>query len=344
MQDPEQTRQYQRLTATWGIFPLKNWTVITIRGADRTSFLHNMCTQEIRQRAPGHGCELFLTDVKGHLIGHLFLQVGDHELRLLAVPGQASAILQHLDRYIIREDVVLADETGQWSSLLVLGREAGTRLTGLAENGPPEGLSILKQPWQSTRLVPANNPSERPFWQVARTDWLKVPCYLLQAPANLPGSSPIQPGPPAEICQALAAAGAQHCSTAVWNALRIESGLPLWNVDFSQANLPQEVARNEQAISFRKGCYLGQETIARIDALGHVNRQLTTLRFDGHQIPGIGTPLRAKDKQVGTVTSACWSPAWNGPLALAMVGSDQQAPGTPMDSEVGTASVLPMKY
>jgi folate-binding protein YgfZ len=347
MQNTELTHHYQTLTTTWGYFPLENWTVLTIRGDDRASFLHNMCTQEIRQRAPGHGCELFLTDVKGHVIAHSYLQVEEDCLRLLAVPGQATVIIAHMDRYIIREDVILADETSRWDSLLVLGPEAMTRLPALAIDQRPTSITAFHQPWQHTQWVPTQNRPKDSPWEVAQTDWLHVPCYLLQAPSDRLATSLAQQNlsqqrPPAGICQVLETAGAQPCNAMVWTALRIESGLPLWDVDFNQTNLPQEVARDSQAISFNKGCYLGQETIARIDALGHVNQQLTTIRFDGEKVPDVGMILRAEGKQVGTVTSACWSPCWNRPLALAMVRRGFNTPGTRLESAIGTAAVLKM--
>jgi folate-binding protein YgfZ len=347
MQKSELAHQYQRLTSTWGYYPLENWSVITLQGDDRASFLHNMCTQEILKRHPGSGCEFFLTDVKGHVIAHAYLQVGENSLRLLTAPGQASMIMDHLDRYIIREDVVLVDESNCWTSLIVLGSKSAFQLANLAESQHPTLLSALRQPWQHTQLILTGHPSNLAPWEVAQTDWLHIPCYLLQIPIHLPGSSQSEPDTSrsperatAEICHTLNSTGAYLCDKTAWSALRIESGLPLWGIDFNQDNLPQEVARDEQAISFHKGCYLGQETIARIDALGHVNQQITTIQFAGKEVPDPGTSLLAKGKKIGTVTSSCWSPHWNRPLALAMVRRGFNAPGTQLESAVGTASVL----
>ena len=84
-----------------------------------------------------------------------------------------------------------------------------------------------------------------------------------------------------------------------FHALRIEAGTPLFGVDFDDRNFPQEVGRNEQAISFTKGCYLGQETVARIDALGHVNQQLAGVRFAGTNVPDAGSELTHAGKTAG---------------------------------------------
>jgi hypothetical protein len=128
-----------------------------------------------------------------------------------------------------------------------------------------------------------------------------------------------------------------------WNALetlRIESGTPLLGVDFDERNLPQEVGRDAQAISFTKGCYLGQETVARIDALGHVNQRIAGVRFGGDAPPFAGTELTRGGAAVGRVTSAAWSPRLAAPLALAMVRREHGAPGTALESALGPCEVV----
>lgn len=134
--------------------------------------------------------------------------------------------------------------------------------------------------------------------------------------------------------------GAKPCSGPALAALRIESGTPLFAVDFDEENLPQEVGRNEQAISFTKGCYLGQETVARIDALGHVNQRLVGVRFAGDAIPAVGTELTSGGTAAGRVTSAAYSPRLGAPLALAMLRRNFIAPGSKLESPFGECAVL----
>lgn len=138
----------------------------------------------------------------------------------------------------------------------------------------------------------------------------------------------------------LRADGATACSPSTFNALRIESGMPLYGVDFDEENLPQEVGRNEQAISFTKGCYLGQETVARIDALGHVNQELVGVRFAGDAIPTAGTELTSGGAAAGRVTSATYSPLLTAPLALAMMRRAFAATGTKLESAAGECEVV----
>jgi hypothetical protein len=126
----------------------------------------------------------------------------------------------------------------------------------------------------------------------------------------------------------------------VFAAVRIEAGLPLFGVDFNADNLPQEVGRDAVAISFTKGCYLGQETVARIDALGHVNRQLAGVRFSGEAAPAAETKLTHAGAEVGQVTSASYSPQLKAPLALAMLRRGHNSPGAQLDSPAGAAEVV----
>jgi folate-binding protein YgfZ len=139
--------------------------------------------------------------------------------------------------------------------------------------------------------------------------------------------------------QALADHGLAECAAAAFDTLRVEAGTPLFGFDFNVENFPQEVGRNERAISFTKGCYLGQETVARIDALGHVNQQITGVRFDGRDVPTAGTELTADGKPAGHVTSACFSPRLDAPLALAMMRRQWLAPGTRLASAAGECEV-----
>ena len=102
----------------------------------------------------------------------------------------------------------------------------------------------------------------------------------------------------------------------------------MYGIDITDKNLPQEIARDDVAISFKKGCYLGQETVARIDALGHVNRRLTRLEFPAVGIPAPGDVAMSQGEEAGRITSAARSPQGNVALALAYLKTGHDAPGT----------------
>jgi tRNA-modifying protein YgfZ len=291
--DPSLLVQYDAAANGAAIVRLPGWTTVLMTGADRASFLHNMCTNDIRSLPAGGQCEAFFTDVKGKIVGHIFVFADAEKIALVTVPGQAARLIAHLDRYIIREDVQLRDDSENTAWSLVVRPAAETPLGGSGD--------IVR------------------------------PCQLLWPGGFWLGTPASDPQP----------AGATECSEQVGNTLRIESGWPLFGVDFDGGNLPQEVARNDQAICFRKGCYLGQETIARIDALGHVNKRLATVKFTGDEPPTPGAVLAADGQSVGHVTSACWSPRLGAPLALAMLRRGHNDPRAKLLCGDQPAEVIP---
>jgi folate-binding protein YgfZ len=136
-------------------------------------------------------------------------------------------------------------------------------------------------------------------------------------------------------------AGARPCGFDALEAARLEAGTPWYGRDITDKNLPQEVARDPLAISFVKGCYIGQETVARIDALGHVNKLLVGVRFPGaSHAPEPGTDLTAAGQSVGQITSSALSPKLGHPLALAYIRRGHHEPGTRLDSDQGPAEVI----
>ena len=148
------------------------------------------------------------------------------------------------------------------------------------------------------------------------------------------------PGEISDVIRGLVAKGFVVAGHQAFEAARIEAGMPRYGVDFTEENLPQEVGRDSQAISFTKGCYLGQETVARIDALGHVNQRLVGVRFSGSEMPGSGMELTRESRIVGAVTSSAFSPKLDAPIALAMVRREANVPGTQLESAIGGCEVV----
>ena len=125
-----------------------------------------------------------------------------------------------------------------------------------------------------------------------------------------------------------------------FDAVRIEAGTPLFERRFRRRQLPQEVGRDAEAISFTKGCYLGQETVARIDALGHVNQRIVGVRFFGREVPAVGTELTHDGRACRPRDIGAFSPQLGAPLALAMVRREANALGTRLESAVGACEVI----
>jgi tRNA-modifying protein YgfZ len=309
---------YEALRRAAG-FALIPRTQIEVRGADRASFLHGMCTNDVKSLAAGHGREAFFTNVQGKTIGHAYLFAGEEAIWIDATAGQEGVLMPALDRYIIREKVELFDRTVDRAELVVAGANVEAVLGGLAG-------AIL--PGVRLEHMSANVAGKAV--SLRRVDFTGEACFFLACEVSDADA----------IRAALESAEARPVSDAVIEAARIEQGTPVFGRDITPTNLPQELARDRLAISFTKGCYLGQETVARIDALGHVNRYLVGVRFDGEVMPAVGATLRAGDKDVGHVTSAAYSPSLTAPLALAFVRRGHHESGTMLQADVAPGEVV----
>jgi len=287
--------EYKAVKTGRALVDLDSWSSISVTGADRQPFLHNFCTNEVKRLVTGAACEAFFTNVKGKIVGHGVISCRDDETVVVGTPGLGSRLVEHLDRYVIREDVSLRDTTAERSYLLVVGS---------AEDQTP---------------FPAIS------WDiVGRSD-----SKLFE----------IRPSEKSEIVNGFITDGFVIAGLPVFEAARIEAGTPLFGVDFNEENFPQEVGRDREAISFTKGCYLGQETVARIDALGHVNQQLVRARFFGSEVPANGAVLTREGRSVGRITSAAFSPTLEAAIALAMVRREANSPGTRLKSPIGECEV-----
>jgi folate-binding protein YgfZ len=291
--------RYEAFQSARGVVELKNWSSVALTGVDRQAFLHNFCTNDVKRLSPGERCEAFFTNVKGKIFGHGLVTCRETELVVIGEPGQATSLIAHLDRYILREDVQLHDETNARCYLLVDGRKFSADSFGTA---------------------------------VHIDNWYEVPGRAFHVIET--SAADVR-----DVKDKLVAGGLVICDE-VFEIARIEARIPLFGVDFDERNLPQEVGRSDQAISFTKGCYLGQETVARIDALGHVNQQLVGVRFTGDVVPEKGCELVHAGKTAGHVSSAAFSPKLDAPLALAMVRREQSHVGTRLDSRVGPCEVV----
>lgn len=302
------------------LFPLSR-SHIELTGKDRATFLHNFCTNDIKGLGVGRSCEAFVCNVKGRVLGHVMVSALEHSLWLDTVAGAAPALIAHLDRYLIREDVQLHDRTAETAVLHLVGPGAVSALASIIHwyehvDAIEDRLAKLGvntfAGWVGTKTM-------EPF--VSRTvDWLGEPSYLLV-------------GAPTVIERLRNEAvedGVVLGSDADWQSLRIAAGFPLYGVDLTDEHLPQEAARNERCLSFTKGCYLGQEPIARLDAMGHTNRELRRLRLPADILPATPSPLidPATGHDAGVLTSAAASPDDNAGVALGMIKMKWQTPGT----------------
>ena len=280
------------------LFSLTGRTQIEITGADRASFLHNFCTNHIKGLAVGQGCEAIVTSIKGRILFYVLVFAAEGSLWIETEPGQGPALIAHLDHYVITEDVQFTDRTEALGQLYL----SGAGVEGLLSSRFATPLTLPTNPGQ----VLHEGVLVRQFWF-----------------GSAPGFSLIVPRPALDTWErTLMAGGAVAAPVELFEALRIEAGFPKHCVDLTVDNLAQEANRTRLAISFTKGCYLGQEPIARIDALGHVNRSLCgVVTAEPAEFPA-GTEVfgtRDASTPAGTLTSAAVWPLTQRGIGLGLL-------------------------
>ena len=305
--------EYSRGQSEAALFVQGDLAWFEVTGDDRAKYLHNFCTNDVKRLVPGQGCEAFVTSVQGKILAHVHLFCGQTAIRVVTTAAAADRLLMHWEKYHINEACEFHDRRSAWASLLAVGPDAAERLTTLGLAAP--SLGVRNHFWFDT-------PPQQ--MHVARVDWLGQPGFLLT----------VERTQLSETWERLVAAGLAQAGQLAFDALRIEACYPQYGTDLTDANLAQEAHRDAQAISFSKGCYLGQEPIARIDALGHVNQELRGLRFQSPVMPPVGTALfsstAADAKSVGKITSITLSPSDDLPVAIGLIRRGFLEPGQPL--------------
>lgn len=304
-------KEYQSAHESAALFDLTHRDQLELKGKDREKFLHNFCTNDIKNLQQDQGCEAFITNVQSRILGHIFAFNHEESIWIDTAPGESTAIIKHLDRYIILEDANFEMRSPEYGNLYLSGPESTDILcrTGF----PVESLTVNQQ------LRVTDDDSNL---TIRRVDWLQQPGYLCC----------LLYGKISDLWTSLLESGATPAGQDVFQALRIESVFPTYGIDLSEENLAQEVNRTERAISFKKGCYLGQEPIARIDSLGHVNRELRAIGLDQVWIPPAGTKVVVKNaddqQEVGIISSSARSYGRYPAVAMALVRRGSNDPGT----------------
>ncbi len=283
---------------------------LTVQGKEAASFLHNLCTNDIKGLRVGQGCEAFFTSAQARVLAHGYVSRLAEEAYWIDVPaGTGAELLRHLDRHLISEIVELADVSADWRQVHVAGPDAKALLAQVLQSALPDLAELEWMPASGADLA---------HGRLRRHDFLGIPGFdWVGAKESM-----------ALVRERLTAAGAVEGSKEVYETLRVEAGTPVYGLDIDSTNLPQEVGRTERAVSFTKGCYIGQETVARIRTYGHVNRLLVGLRLAGPSAAPANAPVLCDGKEVGQVTSSVVSPRGGGAIALAYLRRGHEAPGT----------------
>lgn len=308
--------EFQAFLSGCGLYDLSWRAKIAVTGGDRVRWLNGMVSNNVRDLATGHGVYAFMLNAQGRIQADLYVFQRGELLLVDMESAQREKVLQLFDRYIIADDVEIADVSDKITAVGLTGPQSREVLERAGIVVPDlTYLQFAEVAWQyagqqTTVTLLRSGEEARESWQV----WT--------SPEHL------------SILRGwLITAGARHVGAIALNLFRISRGIPQFGIDIRDRDLPQETGQT-RALNFTKGCYLGQEIVERIRSRGAVHRQFMAFGVEG-QLPAAGAKIIVDEKEVGEITSAAILPllAAEHPVALGYLrreaaGKDLRAAAT----------------
>jgi folate-binding protein YgfZ len=307
--------EFRALVSGSGVYDLSQRAKITVTGSDRVRWLNGMVTNNVRDLAVGSGVYAFLLNPQGHILADLYAYNRGESLLVDTDQTELEKVLAVFDKYIIMDDVEVANISDQLTAVGIAGPNAAEILSAAGIESPElQPLQFVNLNWRQMdlTLVRGDNPSLPSF-------------ELWIAPETL-----------APLAETLTKSGAMRVGTTALDLLRIASGIPRYGQDIRERDLPQETEQ-ARALNFSKGCYIGQEIVERIRSRGNVRRKFAGFVVQG-PLPAAGSKLQIEGKEVGEITSAASLPsATQVPVALGYIRREVATPGRQVDA--GNAKV-----
>jgi len=313
--------EYTALRESCGLLVRPSVSVISVIGEDRQRLLNGLVTCDVLALEPGRGTFGFFTDVKGHVLADVAVRATSDRLWLELPDSSIVDMAQHIEKYIVADRVeVLVPEA--FGLLTLLGPRAGEVAAELAGSQPlPAG------PWDLEEAVIEGH--EAVISAEGRYGVPAVSFWMSPSVAGDLSKTLLDMADPGDLSRV----GGEAVEV-----VRVEEGMPVFGRDYGEENLPQETGLDD-AVSYSKGCYLGQEVVARLEHRGQVARRVTRLSFPPGEPPAVGCALLMEERDAGRVTSVVPSPVGQQGTALAMLQRRALEPGTKLQLETG-GSVL----
>jgi len=309
--------EYEAARSAVGLMQRAGRALFRIAGGDRATFLQGLLTNDVVALQPGQGCQALFLDIKGHVRGALDLWATDDAIIAGCEPDFIDGVLPDLTKYVLAADVQASDLRGEETVLALVGPGADAALARAGVVTPTDARGLCAATLGGVAV------------RVARTEDLGAAGVEVHTPVAAVN----------EVWCALEQATGESVPVYIgWNAaeaLRLEAGVVRSGHEVSGEEFPQEL-RLDAAINYEKGCYLGQETVARIHYRGQVNRLLSGLRADS-PLP-VGAELISSGREVGRITSTAQSPRL-GSIALAMVRREESEGGAAVEVHVDGSAV-----
>ncbi len=304
--------EYQSVRRAVGLLDFSNRAVLEFTGADRLSYLQGLISNDLRMAPSGEGIYAAFLNQQGKVLADCRALTTDDCFIVDFWEPLKPKILDHLHRYLVADEVEIADLSDRYAILSIQGPESETLLEKFVPKNqqPPKTLhhSVAQIGGVEIRICRYSHTGEDGFD-------LMIPLADIESVAR-------------QLTEAASA-----CSGGGWvgeeahEMLRIEAGIPRYGIDITEDNLILETGLTH-AVSFNKGCYLGQEVVERIRSRGHVNKALTGLLVHAETPPVAGCKILSAEKEIGRITSSTHSAALNSAIALGYVHRDHRSQGT----------------
>ena len=315
--------EFRALLGTCGFFDMSWQAKLVLSGEDRVRWLNGMVTNNIRDLAIGRGVYSFLLNAQGRILGDLVAYNRGDYLLVTTDRVQSATIAEVFDRYIIMDDVEVADISDKLSAVGLAGPQSKqTMRTAGIDVSQLEPGQVVDLVWQKIGV------------SVARNTHPNMDGYEIWFAAEQADT----------MWDTLIAAGATPVGSEAFEWYRIARGVPRYGLDLSQRDLPQETEQ-KHALNFSKGCYIGQEIVERIRARAILHRTFTGFLVEGEP-PQLGTKVQAEGKNIGEITSAARVPfATTGrTLALGYLRREFETPGTAVEIGAQQATVQSIPF
>ena len=305
---------YEALYSSVAYIDLSERGKIDVKGEDRARLIHAMSTNDVANLAEGQGVYAFFLSAQGRILADAYIYNLGDRLLLDTEAELAAKLLEHLDKYIIADDVEITNETTAWSAIGMEGPSAYERAAMLGIPVPEKPFSMQK--WENGFAV-----------RVAST-----------GPDGLRIFAP--PDAVTELIRRLEEAGVPEASAAEARVVRLENGIPRYGDDISERYLVQETGQM-QAVHSNKGCYLGQEIVERVRSRAQIHRQLRPIHLPGAEAPPAGTKLFSNGNPAAEITSAAYSPRLDEVVGLAYMRTEIAENKPELSVETGSNQVSP---
>lgn len=311
----EPEAEYAAIRKAAALMDSPHRAVVELTGKDRLSFLHNLLTNDTKSLTPGHGCYAYLLNLKGRIVLDINVLHTDESTFLEVDARLAAELCRTLENYLFSDQVLIHNRGDDYGRLTLIGPKSVEILDGMMGNGVAASLTELLQCRRVSILgIPVtlfrnDQCGEAQYELIApRKDLTALCTGLLEAANGAMSTEEFRPG----------VIKLRPIGWSAYNIARIESGTPLLGIDMTDQNLPMETGHwYARAVHISKGCYLGQEVVARMHAHKAVARLLVGIKNPGDVPPIAGEPLRDGETVIGVVTSSCMSPML-GNQAIAM--------------------------